>query len=70
MANKKTTDRFLKAKYHEGDFIQINISLQSVSISQASESGIPIKSYLTFEAIEELYNEIQQYKKPASEDGK
>ena len=28
-----------------------------------SESGVPIKSFLIFEAIEELYNEIKRYKK-------
>lgn len=63
MAQKKTVDRYLKAKYHEEDLIQVNIGSQSVSISQDSDSGTPIKSFLTFEAIEELYNEIQKHKK-------
>lgn len=62
MAKKKTFDRYLKAKHHEEDLIQVNVTAESISISQASTSGVPIKSFLTFEAIEELYEEVQKHK--------
>lgn len=60
--HKKTFDRYLKSKYHEEDLIQVNKEARSVSLSQESESGVPIRSFLTFEAIEEIYHEIQKYK--------
>ena len=64
MPQKKTVDRFLKAKYHEEDLIQVNKMTQSVSISQKADGdGEPNKIFLTYEAIEELYHEIQQHKK-------
>lgn len=62
MAKKKTADRFFNSKHHEEDLFQVNISSQTVSISQNFNGDI-VKSFLTFEAIEELYNEIQQHKK-------
>lgn len=60
---KKTHDRYLKSKYHEEDLIQVNEAMQSISISQSDESGGSHKVFLTFEAIEELYNEMKKYKK-------
>jgi hypothetical protein len=58
----KKTDRFLKAKHHEDDLIQVNPANKSITLSQASQSGTPIRSFLTFEAIEELYEEVQKHK--------
>ncbi|MGH0831286.1 hypothetical protein ACQVTX_23710 [Bacillus pretiosus] len=60
---KKTHDRYLKAKYHEEDLIQVNEAMKSISISQSDESGGSQKIFLTFEAVEELYNEMKKYKK-------
>ena len=63
MRKKKTTDRYLRSKYHEEDFIQVNLEGPSISISQKSDEGKePQKIFLTFEAIEELYNEVQQHR--------
>ena len=63
MRKKKTIDRYLRSKYHEDDFIQVNFEGPSISISQKSDEGKdPQRVFLTFEAIEELYKEVQQHK--------
>ena len=60
---KKTHDRYLKAKYHEEDLIQVNTTAKSISISQSDDTGGSQKIFLTFEAIEELYNEMKNHNK-------
>ncbi|MBE7114503.1 hypothetical protein FT641_18210 [Bacillus paranthracis] len=60
---KKTHDRYLKAKYHEEDLIQVNTASKSISISQSDDTGGSQKIFLTFEAIEELYEEMRKYNK-------
>jgi hypothetical protein len=62
MTKKKIIEGNFKSKFHEDDAYRIKISSKAVSIIQDAESGTPIESYLTFEAIEELYNEIQKVK--------
>lgn len=60
---KKTHDRYLKAKYHEEDLIQVNTTSKSISISQSDDTGGSQKIFLTFEAVEELYEEMRKYNK-------
>lgn len=53
-----------KSKHHEADIMTVETKGQAIKVHQASESGTPIVSYFTFDAIEEMYAQAKLFRNP------
>lgn len=53
-----------QSEHHINDSMEISTYSQGIAIMQDSESNIGIRAYLTFDAIEELHEQVKLYRKP------